>query len=410
MSSISPRSPAGERLRRAGIASWALIGIAIVLVASGYLLLKIRVIFPPLVVAVLMIYVLNPLVTRLHQRGIPRVAGTILSFIVFFGILTLILLLMIPFVSDQVSEFSSEWPEIQRKTINYIDDAALEIEDRFDVEIDTTQVDCLLGADTLDDSGAPTVEECDEVTEDFRDLLVEQAGRFTEVGRSILEVLLVFILGPLIALYLLIDLPQLQRDVLNLVPEDHRDEIGDLGHKIGRSVGGFFRGQLFVAASVGVLSALGFWIIGLPFWLVIGAIAGFFNLIPLIGPYIGGAIGFLVGTLTTGIDLGLKAALVELIVQQIDNHFISPQVMKRTVRIHPATVVLALLAGGTLAGFWGVLLAVPAVAVSKIVLHHVWATRVLATEPSPYARISSRAEGTPPTPSEVEEPEPAGED
>jgi predicted PurR-regulated permease PerM len=410
VSSIPPRSPAGERLRRAGIAAWALIGIAIVVVAFGYLLLKIRVIFPPLVVAVLMIYLLNPLVTRFHQRGIPRSAGTIISFIVFFGILTSILLLMIPFVSDQVSEFSDEWPEIQQKTINYIDDGALEIKDRFDVEIDTTQVDCLLGADTLDGTGAPSAEECDEVTENLRDLLVEQAGRFTEIGRSILEILLVFILGPLIALYLLIDLPQLQRDVLNLVPEDHRDEIRDLGNKIGRAVGGFFRGQLFVAASVGVLSALGFWIIGLPFWLVIGAIAGFFNLIPLIGPYIGGAIGFLVGTLTTGIDLGLKAALVELIVQQIDNHFISPQVMKRTVRIHPATVVLALLAGGTLAGFWGILLAVPAVAVTKIVLHHVWATRVLVVEPSPYARTSARAEATPPEASEVEQPEAAGED
>jgi predicted PurR-regulated permease PerM len=386
-----PKPTTSERLRRAGIAAWSLIGIAIVVAALGYLLLRIRVVFPPLIVALLLIYLLNPLVTRFERRGIPRLGGTVLAFMAFFGILTLILLITIPFVSDQISDFSANWPEFRAKTVDYVDDAAADIEDRFGIELDTTQVDCLLGADRYDDVGAPSEEQCDEVTESFRERLVEQAGNFTEIGRSILEILLVFIFGPLLALYLLIDLPHLQRDLLNLAPESHREELRDLANRIGRAVGGFFRGQLVVALSVGLLSALGFWIIGLPFWFVIGGIAGFFNLIPLIGPYIGGAIGFLVGTLTTGIDLGLKAALVELIVQQIDNHFISPQVMKRAVQIHPATVVLALLAGGTLAGFWGVLLAVPSVAVAKIVLLHVWATRVLAVEPSPYARARAPA-------------------
>jgi predicted PurR-regulated permease PerM len=202
--------------------------------------------------------------------------------------------------------------------------------------------------------------------------------------------LITFILAPLLALYLLIDLPQLQRDLLNLVPESHRAEAADLGSKTGRAVGGFFRGQLFVAMTVGVLSAIGFRLIGLPFWLVIGAIAGFFNLIPLIGPYIGGAIGFVVGTVSGGFSLGLKAALVELVVQQIDNHLISPQVMKRTVQLHPATVMLALLAGGTIAGFWGVLLGVPAVAVAKILLSHMWSTRVLGEDVTPYQTARGR--------------------
>jgi len=157
-------------------------------------------------------------------------------------------------------------------------------------------------------------------------------------------------------------------------------------------VGGFFRGQLFVALMVGALSAFGFWIIDLPFWLVIGAIAGFFNLVPLVGPFIGGAIGFLVGTVTGGVGLGLRAALVELVVQQLDNHIVSPMVMRRTVQLHPATVVLALLAGGTLAGFWGVLLGVPAVAVAKILLGHVWITRVLGERVTPFARAASERE------------------
>jgi predicted PurR-regulated permease PerM len=74
-----------------------------------------------------------------------------------------------------------------------------------------------------------------------------------------------------------------------------------------------------------------------------------------------------------------------LIVQQIDNHIISPNVMRRTVQLHPVTVMLSLLAGATLAGFWGVLLAVPGVAVAKLLLSHFWATRVLGVPPSPYS-------------------------
>jgi predicted PurR-regulated permease PerM len=92
----------------------------------------------------------------------------------------------------------------------------------------------------------------------------------------------------------------------------------------------------------------------------------------------------------------VQAAVVEIIVQQIDNHFLSPNVMKRTVRIHPVTVMLSLLAGGALAGFWGVLLAVPAVAVFKLVLGHLWATRVLGAEASPFG-----AEGRGPAPPSV---------
>jgi predicted PurR-regulated permease PerM len=201
--------------------------------------------------------------------------------------------------------------------------------------------------------------------------------------------LLIFILAPLLALYLLIDLPHLQRDILNLAPPHLREELSDLGSKIGRAVGGFFRGQLFVAVVVGVLSSFGFWAVGLDFWLPIGAIAGFTNLIPLVGPFIGGSLGFLVGTITEDVKVGLLAALVALIVQQIDNHVISPNVMRRTVQLHPVTVMLSLLAGGTLAGFWGVLLAVPGVAVAKLLLGHLWATRVLGVPPSPFSAVAA---------------------
>ena len=374
----SPHLPAGERMRRLGIGAWSVIGILVLAVISFWVLLKVRVIFPPLVLALLIIYLLNPMVNRLEARRVPRALAAVLTYIVILGGITLLVIALIPRISDQAHTFAEQWPEFRDKIVTFVDDTADSIDERFNVRINTDPFACLIGADAT--SGGPSEAKCDAITTRFRDQITHSAGRLTAIGFSILEGLLVFILAPLIALYLLIDLPQLRRDLLNLVPESSRAEFAYLGTQMGKTLGGFFRGQLMVALIVGVLSALGFWIVGLPFWLVIGAIAGFFNLIPLVGPYIGGALGFLVGTVSGGVDLGLAAAIVELVVQQIDNHLVTPNVMRRTVQLHPATVMLSLLAGGTLAGFWGVLLAVPAVATGKLLLGHFWATRVLGEE------------------------------
>jgi len=387
-----PQLPAGERLRRVGMAAWSIIGILILAAMCVWLLFKISVILPPLGLALVIIYTLNPLITRIERLRVPRSVSTLVTYVVVLGLLVLVVIALIPLVSKQVDNFREDWPEFRVEMVRTVQDVGQDIEDRFGTEIDTTQVSCLLGADELEGPDLPTVRECDEVTRDFRQRLSEQAGRLVEFGSSALEVLLVLVLGPLIALYLLIDLPQLRRDFVNLIPEAHRREVLDVGSKVGRAVGGFFRGQLLVALIVGVLSSLGFWLIGLPFWLIIGALAGFTNLIPLVGPFIGGGLGFIVGGVSEGFGLGLQAVLVAVVVQQLDNHLISPKVMQRTVNLHAVTVILALLAGGTLAGIWGLLLAVPTVAVGKIVLGHLWATRVLGAEVSPH--VEPRAQNT----------------
>ncbi len=367
---LPPPTHAGERLRRWGVASWSLIGIIILLGLLFWALLKIRVIFAPMVLALLVIYILNPPITWLEGRGLNRAVAAIGVYLAVAAIIVGLGFLLTPFVASQVDQFGDDWPEFRSEIVAFTEDTAASLEDRFGVDLDTSGISCILG-----DAQRVDGRDCDHVAEVFKEQIAGSTSRITRWGLTVLEGLLVFILAPLLALYLLIDLPHLKRDLVNLFPERHRPEAVDLGQKIAKAVGGFFRGQLLVALAVGVMSAIGFKIIGLKFWLLIGAIAGFFNLIPLVGPFIGGGLGFLVGVVTGGVGLGVQAAFVELVVQQLDNHIISPQVMKRTVRLHPATVMIALLAGGALAGFWGVLLGVPAVAVGKILLGHLWATR-----------------------------------
>jgi len=210
------------------------------------------------------------------------------------------------------------------------------------------------------------------------------------------------VLGIVIGFYLLMDLPKIRRGIQGAVPLSRRSELLHLGNKLSASVGGYFRGQLLVAAFVAAASMLGLYLVGLPYWAPVGMIAGLFNLVPLIGPFIG-AIPALFIAFTTpssngglihlepGWPLAVGASVVLLVVQQIDNHVISPNVVARTVKLHPLAVMLSLLAAGTLLGLWGMLLVIPVVASAKILLIHYWDTRMVWPPREPDSRADTIA-------------------
>jgi predicted PurR-regulated permease PerM len=149
------------------------------------------------------------------------------------------------------------------------------------------------------------------------------------------------------------------------------------------------------------------WAIDLPFWLLIGIIAGFLNLIPFLGPVVGGALAALVALLNADIWQAIWAVAIMILVQQIDNHLITPMIQRARVNLSPLVIVLALIIGGSLAGLLGVLVAIPATAAVRIVVGHLWRTRLLGqsweeaseamiemTEPPErLARISRRGPG-----------------
>jgi predicted PurR-regulated permease PerM len=162
-----------------------------------------------------------------------------------------------------------------------------------------------------------------------------------------------------------------------LIPERHKAEVLHVSRKLGGAIGGFLRGQVLVAVIVGVMTSIGFRIIGLDFWLIIGMIAGFLNIIPFLGPWVGGFLGVLVGLVTADPTTALWAAVVAIVVQQLDNHLISPNVLRATVSLHPAVIILVIVLGGGIGGIWGLLLAVPVTAALKIVAGHFWRTRIL---------------------------------
>lgn len=341
--------------------SWAVVGISALLAILALVVWTFRVVLPPLILAGTIVFLLNPAVSGLQRRHVPRALGAGITYLAVIGIVVLAGVLVVPLAGAQGRELSRDWPDIQAKAERWIDARADESEGKF-WEFDRKEV-----TDALSNSDQS---------------VGDQLTRVFKWGLAVFNVALIIVLAPIIAFYLLVDLPHVRRVTESLIPEGAKDEVLHVARRLNRAVGGFFRGQLMVAAIVGVLCSIGLAAIGLRFWFLVGMIAGFFNIIPLIGPWVGGLPGVAIA-LTTGSPLqALGVVLIMVGVQQVDNHFITPQVMHRAVQLHPAVVVLALVAGGHLGGFMGLLFAVPVTAALKILLGHVWRIHVLG-EPLP---------------------------
>src|SRR5436190_1153716 len=365
-----------ENIRRAGTVCWAVCGVAAVVALVGFLAYVFRVIWPPLILAGAIVFLLNPVVTRLQARHIPRALGTGMSYLAVVGLTVLVIVLVAPLATRQYDDLAQEWPELRDDLEKDINDLSQKSEDNdWPVRIPTFQEieDQLSADDAADTNGDGIVSQ-----EEEQDRFASQISTARELALKVFHVGIIFLIGPIIAFYLLVDLPHIRRVFRSLVPERARGDSMVLTHRLSSAIGGYFRGQLAVAFVVGVMASIGMLIIDLPFWLIVGMIAGLFNMIPLIGPWVGAVPGIVIAFTTGGgTSQAIWVAVVMAIVQQIDNHFISPIVMQRAVKLHPAVVMLALLAAGTLWGFFGLLLAVPATATLKIVGGHLWRHYVL---------------------------------
>ena len=342
-----------------GIAAWSLVGAAVLIWIVLLVLGRIQILLAPIVLAVAIIYILNPLVGWLSDRHVPRILAAMLGFLFLLAVLGGIGATVAPVVTNQGSELTTSFPQIYEDTASDLENMAADM--GFNVDLwSYDQLQQFIHDPQAQDQ-----------------ILSVVWSRLGDVTSGVLEAILVFVIAPVVAFYVLIDLPRVRKEATALIPERHRAEVLHVTRRLGGAVGGFLRGQMLVALIVGVLTSTGFWIIGLNFWLIIGMLAGALNIIPFVGPWVGGFLGVMVGFVTADARTAVLAALVALLVQQLDNHLISPNVLRATVHLHPALIILLILLGGGVGGIWGVLLAVPVAASIKIVAGHLWRTRVL---------------------------------
>lgn len=167
-----------------------------------------------------------------------------------------------------------------------------------------------------------------------------------------------WMLAPVLGFYFLKDRRMIGEWLLLLVPMEKRSMSVRLLREVRRETLGFLRGQLMVSLAVGVLTAAGLLLCGIPSWLLLGVVMGVMELIPYVGPFIGGAVVVLF-SLQAGSGRMLWALAVVLVVQQLEGSWLSPHMMSDATRMHPITVLLCVMAGGATGGIGGILFAVP---------------------------------------------------
>ncbi|HEX2048916.1 MAG TPA: AI-2E family transporter [Acidimicrobiales bacterium] len=342
---------------RWGQAAWAAVGLAAALGILLWLTWLVRVIFSPLLLAGVIVLLLNPLVVRLERKRIPRVAATALLYLAGVALFTLAVVSIVPVVRAQAEDFRGHWPEVQARVEQWVADRENDVR------------------------GTPLEFTREDLANQFAGRVTDRLPELWRAGDRVLNVLIVLLTGPVIAFYLLADLPRLRARAEELLPRRAAPEAVFLARRLHAVVGGFVRGQIIVATIVAILTSAALALLGLPFWALLGLIAGVSDLVPLVGPFVGGLVAVVVALVTRDATTAVWVVAVMVAVQQLESHVISPLVLHRTVKLHPAAVLLALLAGASLGGILGMLVAAPAVAALKVLVGHLWLVYVLGQPP-----------------------------
>lgn len=350
-------------LRRVSLIVWVTLGCLLLGGVIVWLMSQVRVIWLPLAFSFGLTVILDP-VARAFQRVTRfRVLAIVFAFLTLALVLTGVGSILFPLINQQVTEFGETLPDLYTRALSWVIDTG----SRFGVDVETD-----LTAEGIQKWLSDPANQ--ETIAGFLGGFGTGAGRLL---RGVAEVVSVVLLSPIFAFYMLVDLDRTKRLLIELTPPRLRDEVRFVGSNLGAALGSFVRGQLLVAFLVGLLSSVMLRALDVPFWLIIGIVSGLLNMVPFVGPLFGAALGVLSALLDFRPFTALIVAGLFLVIQQIDNHLITPLVQRARVRLSPLIIVLSLLAGGTLAGLLGVLVAVPAVAAVRIVFGHLWRTRVL---------------------------------
>lgn len=327
--------------------TWTVIGWIVLGLAGLWLLGRLWTVLLPLLLGLLIVFFLRPPVEWLVGKGAPRVAAVGLCYLVALALLVGAGVLLAPSVARQAEQFTTALPTyIEQAQVSFRDS-----QDRYD--------------ELLPDWAVIAVDEAlDSAVDELGNITSGIAGRILTAGRSIFGLATGLITGLAVGFYLLYSLPRVGPGILDAMPPGWRRDARDASERVEETVGGFVRGQVIVAAIVGVLTWLGMTVIGMPFPGFIGVLAGVLDIVPYVGPVVAAIVAIIIGLFTEPI-LALWALLVIIAIQQLETHIIGPKVMGSQVGLHPVIVILAIIAGTTLFGFIGLLLAVPTVGTIK---------------------------------------------
>jgi predicted PurR-regulated permease PerM len=341
-------APVDPKLRRRYLQIGFGLGALAVALVVMYLL---RDFLGALVLGAAIAFLIQPGIARLVGLGVPRVLAIGLIFVAIILALAGLVLLVVPLVGSEVGTLQTQAPGLAAAAQNQINSlqGAVQV---FGFKID------LKGA-------------TQSISTHLREYLLGQFGNAVGLGLTALTTLLQLLLTFIVAFLLALDAAAIKRVLRRLVPNDYRTDFDQIWRRIRKMLYAYMRGQLIIAALIGVLSGIACALLGLPDAIALGLVAGITALIPYLGPFVGAIPAILVG-LAVSPGKALLVVVVYFLISNVILNFVYPKVVGDAVRLPPVLVIIAFIAGFSWAGILGMFVAVPLAATLRILFDHIY--------------------------------------
>ena len=322
----------------------------------------------PILVALGIAYLLDPVLERMVARGMSRAIAATILLVAFLGTIAALAIVLIPIAIHEVRDFIGDLPRM-------IDNAIVWAEANFSVEIPHPEV--TIGPDGQE---VPVTWESYLASPEVQAVVEDaigpaQALLLAAVGGvfSLLAFLAEFLLVPVFAYYFLLDWPNIQARIRRIIPPRRRGTVLAILAEIDGVVSGWVRGQAIVTSILAVLYAIGFSLIGIHLAVPIGLLVGGLTVIPFIGTFVGAAIVLGVTALDwQGVEPLIWVTVVIVVLHLLEAAVLTPKIVGHRVGLSESAALFAVVAGGKLLGFVGILLAVPLAATCAVLIRHLF--------------------------------------
>lgn len=309
----------------------------------------------PIILATIAYYLLNPIVDILERYKVKRGYAILCLYFLIIGLVTILVVEIVPIVRVQIMGLVENFPSYSKEAQDLFEswfgnDLFSQIQQNVGFNIPDFTKDISARAATFFNST-------------FK-------GIGNVVG-AVTEFVLAFIIAPFILVYLLKDGKKLPQFILNFLPVKYRPRTHKVMSEMSHQISSYIRGQIIVSFCIGLLLYIGYLIIGLDYSVVLAIIAACTSVVPYLGPTIAIAPAIIVALVTSPFMLA-KMIIVWTIVQLIEGKFISPQIMGKTLKIHPITIIFVILVSGKIFGLVGIILAVPGYAMLKVLVMNIF--------------------------------------
>ena len=341
--SAKPIEATEAKWRTRAFQAWAIVGAAVIIGIIIYIAGVIWQAVAVIIVTALVVFLLHGFVNKLEAHKIPRWAGTTIAFLLIIAIIVGCFMAVIPAMIQQLTSLTQQLPTYMAELQRFVSDASSnsKLLDGESINAIITQATSFI----RQQAGALT-----------STLASGVMGGLVSVG----NVVLITFISAICSFWILLDLPVITRELRGLVSEKHQNDVDVVSHAFGTAVYGWAKSTILCALITGVTSWLAFLILGIPYSVVLGFLCGILYFIPYIGPMISCAAVAVIALFVSPL-VCIISIVVNMVINNVVGNIISPKLMKSSVNVYPALILIAILVGSAIGGIPGMLLSIPVI-------------------------------------------------